>query len=108
MGDRVIELCAYWHPAGFWGLLCWYAHLPLYSPLVHTAAAEIARQLSERRMQATGANEFRKGDQQVNGKDEDFSHRANRTITAGTCNTARRVRVASHCEFATHRQREVQ
>jgi predicted deacetylase len=29
-------------------------------------------------------------------------HWANRTITAGTCKTARRVRVASHCEFATH------
>jgi len=38
----------------------------------------------------------------VDGKDEDFSHRANRTITAGTCKTARRVRIASHCEFATH------
>lgn len=43
-GDRrVIELCAYWHPAGFWGLLYWYAHLPLYSPLVHSAVAEVAR-----------------------------------------------------------------
>jgi len=43
-GDRrVIELCAYWHPAGFWGLLYWYAHLPLYGPLVHGAVAEIAR-----------------------------------------------------------------
>jgi hypothetical protein len=52
---------------------------------------------------ATGAEEFRNGDQQVDGKDEDFSYRANPTITAGTCMTARRVRVASHCEFATHR-----
>jgi hypothetical protein len=51
---------------------------------------------------AAGAKELREGDQQVDGKDEDFSHRANRTITAGTCKTARRVRVASHCEFATH------
>jgi hypothetical protein len=43
-GDRrVIELCAYWHPAGLWGLLYWYAHLPLYSPLVNSAVAEIAR-----------------------------------------------------------------
>ena len=30
-------------------------------------------------------------------------HRANRSITAGTCKTARRVRIASHYEFATHR-----
>jgi uncharacterized protein YbjT (DUF2867 family) len=43
-GDRrVVELCSYWHPAGFWGLLYWYAHLPLYSPLVNGAVAEIAR-----------------------------------------------------------------
>lgn len=43
-GDRrVVELCAYWHPAGFWGLLYWYAHLPLYSPLVQGAVAEVAR-----------------------------------------------------------------
>jgi len=41
---------------------------------------------------ATGAEELRNGDQQVDGKDEDFSHRANRTITAGTCKTARRAR----------------
>lgn len=40
---RVIELCAYWHPAGLWGLLYWYAHLPLYGPLVRGAVAEIAR-----------------------------------------------------------------
>jgi hypothetical protein len=50
---------------------------------------------------ATGAEELREGDQQVDGKDENFSHRANRTITAGARKTARRVRVASHCEFAT-------
>jgi hypothetical protein len=41
----------------------------------------------------------------VDGKDEDFSDRANRTIIAGTCKTARRVRIASHYEFATHRSR---
>ncbi len=52
---------------------------------------------------AAGAKEPREGNQQVDGKDEDFSHRANRTTTAGTCKTARGVRVASHCEFATHR-----
>ena len=51
---------------------------------------------------AAGAKELRNGDQQVDGKDEDFSHRVERTITAGTCKTARRVRIASHWEFATH------
>jgi hypothetical protein len=30
------------------------------------------------------------------GKDEDFTHWADRTITAGTRKTARRVRIASH------------
>jgi len=40
---------------------------------------------------ATGAKELREGDQQVDGKDEDVTHRANRTITAGTCKTARRA-----------------
>ncbi|MEJ2514565.1 MAG: DUF2867 domain-containing protein [Gammaproteobacteria bacterium] len=42
-GGRVVELCAYWHPAGFWGLVYWYAHLPLYGPLVRSAVKEIAR-----------------------------------------------------------------
>jgi hypothetical protein len=52
---------------------------------------------------ATGAEELRKRDQQVDDKDGDFSRRANRTITAGARKTARGVRIASHCEFATHR-----
>jgi len=52
---------------------------------------------------AAGAKELREGDQQVDGKDEDLSHRANRTMTASACKAARRVRIASHCEFATHR-----
>ena len=53
---------------------------------------------------AAGAKELREGDQQVDGKDEDLSHRAKRTMTASACKTARRVRIASHCEFATHRR----
>jgi hypothetical protein len=52
---------------------------------------------------AAGAKELREGDQQVDGKDEDFPHRANRTMTASACKAARRVRIASHWEFATHR-----
>lgn len=42
-GKRVVELCAYWHPAGFWGLLYWSAHLPFYGPLVGNAVREIGR-----------------------------------------------------------------
>jgi hypothetical protein len=51
---------------------------------------------------AAGAKELRKSDQQVDGKDDDFSHRANRTPAAGARKAARRVRVAFHWEFATH------
>jgi hypothetical protein len=52
---------------------------------------------------AAGAEELGKGDQQVDGKDDDFSHRADRIMTSGTCRTARSAPVPSHCEFATHR-----
>src|ERR1700680_8687 len=38
----------------------------------------------------------------MDGEDEKFAHGANGTITAGTCKTARRRRIASHCEFAPH------
>jgi hypothetical protein len=51
---------------------------------------------------AAGAKELREGDQQLDGKDEDFPHRAHRTMTARACKAARRVRIASHREFATH------
>jgi len=52
---------------------------------------------------ATGAEELRNGDQQVDGKNEDVAHRVERTITAGTRKTARRVWISSDYEFATHR-----
>jgi hypothetical protein len=39
----------------------------------------------------------------MDGKDEDLSHRSNRITTADARKTARSVRVASDCEFATHR-----
>ena len=35
-------------------------------------------------------------------EDEDFSHRANRTTTAGARKTARRVLIAPHHKFVTH------
>ncbi len=52
-GWRVVELCAYWHTAGFWGLLYWSAHLPLYSPLLQSAAAEVARRAESLDARAT-------------------------------------------------------
>jgi uncharacterized protein YbjT (DUF2867 family) len=42
-GQRVVRMCAYWHPAGFWGLLYWYLHLPLYGPMIRGALKEITR-----------------------------------------------------------------
>src|SRR5882672_6633980 len=42
----------------------------------------------------------------MDGEDEKFAHGANGTITTGTCKTARRRRIASHCEFAPHRYME--
>ena len=42
-GKRVVEVCAYWHPAGVWGLLYWYAHLPFYGPPVCSAERKIVR-----------------------------------------------------------------
>ncbi len=40
----MVEICADWHPAGFWELSYRYAKLPLYTPLVHGAVAEVAHQ----------------------------------------------------------------
>jgi hypothetical protein len=39
----------------------------------------------------------------VDGKDEDFTHRAKPNIAASTRKTARRARTSSYCEFSTHR-----
>ena len=39
----------------------------------------------------------------MDDKDEEFPHPADRTMTASTFKTARRVRIPSYCEFATHR-----
>ena len=40
---RILELSVYWHPAGVWGLAYWYAHYPLYRPLVSGALSEVLR-----------------------------------------------------------------
>ena len=45
--ERVVSLCAYWHPAGVWGLIYWYLHLPLYGPLVRGALREITRRAEQ-------------------------------------------------------------
>jgi hypothetical protein len=52
---------------------------------------------------ATGTREFDEGDQQVDGEDEEFAHRTNRTKTASARKTAPHRRVPSYYEFATDR-----
>jgi uncharacterized protein YbjT (DUF2867 family) len=42
-GRRYIHMCAYWHPAGFWGLLYWYFLLPWHDLLFRGTTREIAR-----------------------------------------------------------------
>jgi hypothetical protein len=51
---------------------------------------------------ATWADEFHKGDQQVDGENEDAAHGANRTMTANARKTAPHRRIPSYCDFATH------
>jgi hypothetical protein len=51
--------------------------------------------------QATEAQKFHQGDQQVDGEDEEFAHGANRTMTTNAGKTAPHRRMPSYCEFAT-------
>ena len=39
--ERCVTVHAYWHPAGVWGLLYWYATLPIHSFLFRKTAAAI-------------------------------------------------------------------
>ena len=41
--ERRITVRAYWHPAGVWGLLYWYATLPIHTVLFRGTARAIAR-----------------------------------------------------------------
>ena len=44
--ERRVQVRAYWHPAGVWGLLYWYATLPIHSLLFRKTAAAIVRRAS--------------------------------------------------------------
>lgn len=49
LGDeRRVTMHAYWHPAGVWGLLYWYATLPVHSFLFQRSAQAIVRRASAR------------------------------------------------------------
>ena len=51
----------------------------------------------------TWAEQARERDQQVEGKDKEFAHVANRTMIASARKAARHRRIPSYCEFATDR-----
>jgi hypothetical protein len=50
----------------------------------------------------TWAEKLYEGDEQVDGKDEEFAHETNDTMPAVVRQTARHRRLASYYEFATH------
>jgi hypothetical protein len=54
------------------------------------------------RAYATGAEQLRECDQQVDREDEEFAHGTNATMIASTRKTAPHSRIPSYCEFATH------
>ena len=41
--QREVRMCAYWHPAGVWGLLYWYALLPAHAFVFSGTTRAIAR-----------------------------------------------------------------
>lgn len=41
--ERRVSVCAYWHPAGAWGLLYWYLALPVHLFIFNGTARAIAR-----------------------------------------------------------------
>jgi hypothetical protein len=50
-GSRV-RMTAYWHPAGIWGLMYWYALLPAHLFLFNGTTNEIARRAEAARRRA--------------------------------------------------------
>ena len=57
------------------------------------------------RAHTAGAEQLQEGDHPMDGENEEFAHRANRTMTASVGKTARRRRIRSYYEFASHRPR---
>ena len=47
-GDRRrVKVCAYWHPAGVWGLLYWYALLPFHDYIFRGATRTLVRRAEQ-------------------------------------------------------------
>jgi len=64
--------------------------------------------LQQQRLRSDGTNatrpeELHKGDQQVDGENEEVAHRANRTMTTSANKTAPCWWIPSYYEFAPHR-----
>ncbi|MCF7990856.1 MAG: SDR family oxidoreductase [Thiohalocapsa sp.] len=53
-GGTRLSVTAYWHPAGVWGLLYWYAFEPMHKVIFSGTAREICRR-AERRADTAGA-----------------------------------------------------
>jgi hypothetical protein len=47
-GGTRLAITAYWHPAGVWGLLYWYAFEPMHKVIFAGTAREICRRAEER------------------------------------------------------------
>jgi hypothetical protein len=45
-GHRSITITAYFHPAGVWGLLYWFAVLPFHAMVFRGMTSEVARRAS--------------------------------------------------------------
>jgi hypothetical protein len=83
VGRQVVELCTYWHPAGIWGLLYWYAHQPLYGPLVQGVVAE---RLHARQKRSTMRGRSSRRIRGIGGTDygNDARRRPRRRVGVGT------------------------
>jgi hypothetical protein len=54
-GGTRLTVTAYWHPAGVWGLLYWYAFEPMHKVIFSGTAREICRRAEQRRPAGTTA-----------------------------------------------------
>ena len=50
--ERRIKVCAYWHPAGAWGLLYWYALVPFHDFIFRGATRTVTRRAEQGRLVA--------------------------------------------------------
>jgi len=54
-GGARLSMTAYWHPAGVWGLLYWYAFAPAHGVVFAGTVKEICRLAEERQRRVPSA-----------------------------------------------------